>query len=874
MKKFILLFFSFLCSFSAWSQLRPDEKLVTYTSVNRPLKVVLKNLSALADVSIVYSESRIPSDSLVSITAKGEKIGDVLSVILDDFNMSYQLVGNQLVLVMKSNEDVKGKIRLYGYLRDKQSGEYLIGANVFLHDRSEGTSTNEKGFFSLLVKKEQIRVHFSYLGYKAEILNIQSYKDTLLHVSLHPDGVLNEIIILDNLLEEEHESTASQQNLYIDKIRATNHLGGEPDLFRYIGSQAGISNAAEGIGGLNVRGGSSDQNLVLLDGVPIYNTGHALGIFSVFNANAIKSASFYRGSIPARYAGRLSSVIDVHTKDGNFNKLSGEATLSAIAFKGSIEGPIIRDKSSFIISYRRTFMDVWIRELTKIQFRSKDQEGASNYFFSDFNAKLNFKLGKKTRLHIQGLHSYDEFSHYTRSIDSRPKDENIRDINWGNQLFSVRLDNQIGKSFFSTTTGYQTTYNFESFRNDLIESVSNSDSTIFFNASVYDSNISEIGIKQDMDWLISPSHTVKFGGNLQLRTFKPKITNINETSFKDSLFDVNAESIRSIYQVPTFKSNEINIYAEDLMNLSSGVFLNLGLNYSAILTENSKMYSSVQPRIALLADAGNLHFKIGAARMQQYIHLLTNGSLGFPSDIWLPTTNKLPPQQSWMFNTSFGYKLDNGLKFGMEVYYKKFENLSSFKEGGNIEVKKGYEWESLVPIGNGYAYGFETFFEKVVGKTLFGVNYTYSISDRRFADINNGLKFPFALNREHSLKCSFTYRLSEFSEFLVNWAYMTGTYYSRPIDAIIDLGNGPLLLFPEKNNATFPAFHRLDIGFSFYNAYKWGKAKFFLGLYNAYDRRNPFYTELVRDKTNEGKFEFRQFSLLPVLPSISYSISF
>ncbi|MBK9567434.1 MAG: carboxypeptidase-like regulatory domain-containing protein [Saprospiraceae bacterium] len=203
-------------------------------------------------------------------------------------------------------------------MRDRLSGEYLIGANVFLHDRQRGTSTNETGNYSLKIDKQRHRIHFSYLGYKSQIVEFNALKDSMLNISLQPDGLLNEIVIMDNLMEEVHEQPADQQNLHIDKIRSSNHLGGEADLFRYLASQPGISTAAEGVGGLNIRGGSADQNLVLLDEVPVYNTGHALGIFSIFNSDAIKSVSLYKGGIPARYAGRLSSVIDVHTRDGNF----------------------------------------------------------------------------------------------------------------------------------------------------------------------------------------------------------------------------------------------------------------------------------------------------------------------------------------------------------------------------------------------------------------------------------------------------------------------------------------------------------------------------------------------------------------------------
>ncbi|MBK8668741.1 MAG: TonB-dependent receptor [Saprospiraceae bacterium] len=337
-------------------------------------------------------------------------------------------------------------------------------------------------------------------------------------------------------------------------------------------------------------------------------------------------------------------------------------------------------------------------------------------------------------------------------------------------------------------------------------------------------------------------------------------------------FKIDISTLKSLYGKEEINAKEINIYVEDLSALGSSTSLNAGINYS--IMPGQKKYSSFQPRLAFLVEGEHLHFKTGISRMQQYMHLLSNNGLGFPSDVWLPSSPLLSPQKSWILNTAFGYRLNSGLKFGMEAYYKSFDKVSSFNEGASLNINENIDWQYDIPIGNGYAYGLEMYAEKVIGKTLFGANYTYSISDRRFEDLNIGRTFPFGLNRNHSFKFSFTYRLSDFSEFLLNWSYMTGNYYSQPINVTIDINGKPIVLFPEKNNAQYPAFHRMDVGFSFYNTYKWGRAKFFLGLYNAYNRNNPFYTELVRDKENDARFEFKQFSLLPLLPTISYSISF
>lgn len=860
----------FLCITNVvFGQTQPDAVVISYSAYQKPLNIVLKDLSSVSGVNIIFSDSRIPSEKKININAKNEKVGSVLIVILDDFDLTYQIVGNQLVVVKNESKYNLGEVRIYGKVRDKISGEYLIGANVFQHDRERGSSTNETGNYSLKVNKQRHRIHFSYLGYKSHIIEFNALKDTMMNISLNPDGLLNEIVIMDDLIEEVHEQTANQQNLHIDKIRSSNHLAGEADLFRYLASQPGISTAAEGVGGLNVRGGSADQNLVLLDDVPVYNTGHALGIFSIFNSDAIKSISLYKGGIPARYSGRLSSVIDVHTRDGNFQKFQANASLSTIAFNGTVEGPIIKDKGSFLISYRRTFVDVWIKEATRQINRGNNRLGDANYFFSDLNAKFNIRLNKKTRLMLQSLNSGDDFSNTTTSKPGELREENSNIINWGNSLYSMRLHRDWGKSLFSRTIAYTTNYTFESFKNNLFGTRLGSQDSVVFNASLYNSRINELGAKHEFDWLASHNHRVKLGANFQSRKFNPLALAVSESDFSN---EPNIENLSLLKSSPDIVGNEFNIFTEDNISLGSGVQVNLGINYSLVLSENNKKYSSIQPRFAFLADGENLHFKIGASKMQQYIHLLSNSGLGLPADVWLPSSDILAPQESWNFNTSFGYRLNSGVRFGADVYYKSFKNITSFKEGSSIDISAGNDWETEVPVGKGNAYGFETYFEKVFGKTLFNINYTYSVSDRLFSDLNNGLVFPFHLNRNHSFKCSFNYRLTQFTEFLVNWTYQSGNYYSRPLNVTFNTSK-PTVIFPEKNNATFAPYHRLDAGFSLYNHYKWGRTKLFIGVYNAYNRNNPFYTDLVRDIKNSGKFEFRQFSLITVLPTISYSIS-
>jgi CarboxypepD_reg-like domain/TonB-dependent Receptor Plug Domain/Secretin and TonB N terminus short domain len=866
----ILIFMFFLLSTLAIGQIRPDHKIISYTCYDRSLIQVLKDLNAVSGINIIYSESRLPKNQKkITVNANKEKLGDVLNVALKEHQLTFQIVGNQLVIVKMKEGLENAEFIIYGHVRDKTSGEYLAGANVFLHDHSRGTFTNDKGFFSLKVRREPIRLHVTYLGYKPESKDIEMTRDSTININLMPDGLLNEIVILDNLLDEEKENASSAQFLHIDKIRSSNHLGGEPDLFRYLGMQAGVSGAADGIGGINVRGGSADQNLVLLDGIPIYNTGHALGLFSVLDANAIKNVSFYKGGIPARFGGRLSSVIDVQTKDGNYNKITGEATVSTIAAKASIEGPIVRDKGSFIVSFRRTFMDLWLKEITKSQYNARDLDGATLYAFHDLSSKINYKIGKNTRIHFNFLQSGDQFDQYSRQKDDQPRDEKVRDISWKNRLMAFKLNQVLSKNMYLNTTLYQTQYQFVNYTSNL-----NFDKKLFFDASLQDSGIRENGIKTAWDWLPSPSHSVKAGVGFFDRKYAPLALQANEGTFKDSLENISESIVRSLHNTDNLKNQEIQVFVEDNMNLSQDIQLNLGLNYTAITNTDGKNNQMLQPRIALLASGESLYFKAGASRMMQPMHVLNSNSTGFFSEMWLPITAQLEPQKSWLFHSSIGYKNNSGYKSGMEVYYKTFDGLSLLKEGSVFEVTSDQKWENLLPIGTGYAYGLEIYFEKVTGKTLFNLNYSYSISDRVFDDINVGRRFSFDFNRVHNFKAAFTYRISEFSEFLLNWSYLSGNPYSSPLSVTFSANGRPAIIYPEKNNSSFPVYHRLDVGFTFYNNFKWCRAKFFVGVYNAYGRKNPFYTEIVKSESNDNRFEFQQLTLIPIFPSLSYSIAF
>jgi outer membrane receptor for ferrienterochelin and colicin len=874
-KLFLIIFWVGAVWVLCTGQVRPDNIEISYKAIQKPLKLVLKDISNIAGVSIAYSENRLPSDKAVSVSVLNERVGEILKSILNPFYFSYELVGNQIVLIPFGTSYSKVNFTIFGYVRDKNTGEALIGANVFIPDKSAGTSTNENGFFSFKLPHGIDRLYFSYLGYRQEAISCRLHRDSSVNIMMKPDGRLHEIVVQENILEEGHETAGDIQKLHIDKILAGNHLAGEADVMRYLNVLPGVSSAADGIGGLSIRGGSPDQNLVLIDGVPLYNPGHALGVFSIFNSNIIKSVSLVKGGVPARYGGRLSSVLDIHTRDGNMNQMSGEMSLSTIAFKGSLEGPLKKGKSSYLLSYRRTYMDVWLNELNRYLLSGTNKTANTGYYFQDVNLKLNFNPGTKHKIQFNFYSGNDDFINELSASSQLLNDKEINKVNWGNTMLSARWSAEMSNNVFTRFTAYHTSFSFDRYFLNSFQREEVNNSIAFLNAGIHSSGVYESGTQFDLDWMPHQNHFIKSGVAVRYRGFSPLSMQIVGNPVKEpELHDLaTEEAIRSTYGRINTKFGELNAYVEDQWRISGNTRVNVGFHSSGLISEDGVQYFSLQPRLSFITGNDFLHLKAGASRMQQFLHLLGNNGPGLPSDLWIASDKKLRPSNSWLFNTGIGFRNQAGYKMGIDVYYKIFTDLISVREGVDLQVHQNALWQEGIPDGSGNAYGFECFIEKLTGNNLFNLNYSFTVADRFFNALNNGNSFPYHLNRLHNLKFSMTHRLSGFTELVLNWNVSSGNHYTSPSNESVILEDNLVLLYLEKNNSRFPVYHRLDAGVSFYNSYRWGRSKLFIGVYNAYNRRNPFYADIRRVREDPERFEFRQVSLLPVLPAISYQIS-
>ena len=768
----------------------------------------------------------------------------------------------------------QNKFTISGYITDNQTGEKLIGATVFNPLTFEGTSSNVYGFYSLTIPEGNVEVSFSYVGYQTKLIQIDLVEDITMNVSMKTSNVLESIDIEAARYSKINKDIQMSMNeISVEQVKSLPVFMGEKDILKSIQLLPGVQSGSEGTSGIYVRGGGPDQNLILLDGVPIYNAFHLFGFFSVFNPDAINHIKLYKGGFPARFGGRLSSVIDIRMKDGNMNEFHGEGSIGLISSKLSLEGPILKDKTSFFLSARRTYLDLLIKPFVP------QDEYFPYYFFYDLNTKINHKFSDKSRLYFSlyngldkfGIKYEDSYSDYDYSYNDKYENS----IDWGNTISALRWNYIINPKLFSNTTFTYSRYkyNIESFYKSSVEE--NNIVERYEYLSRFTSGINDWSGKIDFDYIPTPDHYMRFGAGNIIHKFTPGVNQYKS--------DYNTEVLDTVFGSQNQVANEAYLYCEDEYKVTDLLKINAGLHATGF-NVNGKNYFSLQPRIAgrfILTE--NSSIKASYSRMVQYLHLLTNPSMGLPTDLWVPTTDRIGPETSNITAVGFAYSLPYDLDLSIEAYYKTMDGLIEYGDGISF-FGSDQDWQNKVETGKGWSYGGEFLLEKKLGKTTGWIGYTLSWTNRQFDNISQGKVYPYRYDRRHDIGIALTHEFSEKFDVGMVWVYGTGNSFSLGLDRYQDYDNQYYYGSPinqwyseiehveKRNNYRMPSYHRMDLSLNYHKKHKLWESTWSISIYNLYNRKNPFF--LYVDYNDNGEKGLTQVSLFPIIPTLTLGFKF
>ena len=751
------------------------------------------------------------------------------------------------------------KYTVSGYVSDLLTGEKLISANVFIPSLKKGTVTSQHGHYSFSLTSDSLHMVFSMVGYERKTIKILLDRDIRLDVSLQFNSVLQEVTVT---APEDYDIVESTQ-MGVNKISAqtierSTVLLGEADVLKTIQLLPGVKTGNEGFAGVYIRGGTPDQNLILLDGVPVYNVNHLFGFLSTMNTDAVRDVTLIKGGIPARYGGRISSVIDISLKEGNTKNSHGSISVSPLAGRVLLEGPVVKGKSSYLISGRRSWIDLPMRLLSPSEVLA--------YAFSDFNFKYNHAINPNNKILISIYASRDKFLSKYAATGSNEKAE--YSFRWGNATFSARWNKAFKRNLFSSLLLYQGKYNFsQGFKSKQSNGISEH--------RYVKSNVIDRSIQVDNDWSSSIGD-IKFGAKVSFLSFLPEVIDYVGTNLPEA-------------PPPTFSQNsfQAEVYIEDDIHINTNLLVNLGFRNS-ILESEGKINNIPQPRIsgAYLFNK-KTSVKISYTHAAQFLHLLTNPSLKFPTDLWVPSTKRVSPERSSQWAASFNKKLKNNFELSIEGYYKTMKNLVEYKDGANYLFGISRNWEDKITIGKGESYGLEFLLNKKKGFLTGWVAYTLSYANRIFPDINEGKKFPFKYDRRHDVSVFSSFNISKSRSFSAIFTLATGNHVTMPVakySGVLPLNyqfteryqsggfsndfvNQQLVI--NRNNYQLPIFHRLDINYQTSKKTKRDNIRTWtFSVFNLYNRKNIFYLY----QTADGRL--KKLTLFPVMPSVSYKLDF
>lgn len=867
-----------------------------------PVKVVFAEIEAQTDYSFVYASSVVKEYEKLRLTKRKTSLGAVLLLLQNQLRIQYAVIDRQIILkktkttlsaTTRNTEALSPKERLTirGYVRDEHNGEVLINAQVFDRISGKGVLTNNYGFFSISLNRGPVELVAAEQSYQRLIASFSLYNDTIIDFSL-PNYALDEVaIIAEEVQDITEETQMSTTRLTAKEIKDVPALLGEIDVIKVIQMLPGVQSGMEGGSGMYVRGGGPDQNLILLDDVPLYSVSHLGGLFSVFNADALSTVKLTKGGFPARYGGRLSSILDIRMKDGNKEKVEVNGSFGLISGKLSVNGPIGK-KTTFLVSARRTWIDLIMRPILRATL---GEGGSVGYQFNDLNGKFSHTFSDKDRLYLSVYGGDDSFSGSFQDKDGEPRDDFYYrnkyggKIQWGNRLAAIRWNHIWDPKLFSNLTATYSRFRFDTRSNydrTVKENGRSQEQSGVFN---YQSGVRDFGLKLDFEYYPSPVHNIRFGIGMTRHTFVPGLLAyaLNET---DSTFvDTSLIEQKNL-------SWEGALYIEDELRFGNRFSTNIGVHLAYYHTQGA---STLSPQLRFASRyqlSSSLALKASFVQMTQFLHLLSNSGIGIPIDLWVPATPRVPEQKSLQVAMGLSANLwDKKFEFTLEGYYKKMNGLIEYQEGSDFFIgsTSSSDWENQVETGGeGWAYGAEVLLHKKTGKTKGWIGYTLSWNNRRFEALNNGQLYPYRFDRRHDISLVISHQLGKRVLFGANWVYGTGNAFTLPsggfgqVNISRDVGifrrlfsgvGGFAAYDNNRNSSRMQAYHRMDVSFSFVKHKKNGRKRtWILGIYNAYNRLNPFSYNLSTafGQYGRGTRAIRKLTLFPIIPSFTYSISY
>lgn len=838
-------------------------------------KEALNEISKQSHFQFSYNEALVKDLVVEKQIFKDQNIINIMAYMLKGRPLSFSIKGSVIVLKASSEQS---HYTISGVITEKQTGESMIAATIACLKEKKGAASNNYGFYSLSLPKGQCIIEISFIGFQSITQTIDLHEDLRLDFELEEQtAALGEVLVkAEKSNQQIDDLKISTQKMSIKTIKSMPALLGETDVLKSLQMLPGVQSGGDASSNLNVRGGSYDQNLILLDDAPIYNPSHALGFFSVFNPDAIKSVEIYKGGIPAQYGDRLSSLVDIRMKEGNMKKYQAALSLGTIASRVSVEGPIVKDKASFIFSGRYSYAgkvaDNFVGLAKDVGFMKSELNNYSegnDISFYDLNLKLNYKINPNNRLYFSAYSGKDQF--YFKLVDEKSS------MDWGNSSMALRWNHIFNERLFSNTSLIFSNYNYAYYIKDDIRNFK------------WSSDLAEMDIKSDYDFFLNSRHHIKYGLSVNYHKIQP-----------GEIAPRSENSITKPYKMDLNSSLESALYVSHRFDISDKIALRYGLRYSAFANVGAgivynyasdertqivdstlyfnndiqSFFSGFEPRINLRYTLGESQsIKASYMRTRQYLHLLSNSSLGMPTDIWYPVNKHIEPQTADQLALGYFHDFANHTWVSsVETYYKDMQNQIGFKDNAKLFLNSNVEQEILA--GKGRAYGLEFMIKKEKGLLKGWLAYTWSKTEQKIEGINQGKVFPTRYDKTNDLSIYLSYQLSE------KWLLSSNFVYSTGAPVTVAKGSyefqGTLVnYYTERNAYRLPDYHRLDLSL----IYKGRKRKSYqtewiFAVYNVYNRHNAFSVYTKQDDYDLRTNQSYMIYMFGAVPSISFNVKF